>query len=104
MTAHPDARRPIVLAVMQGLVGAWAPVAPQSFHQDFPGADHAWVALLPEYNEHLTRDVCALSLALTVVLGAAAVILERRLVRVALVALAVSSWAPTSPHGHPGRV
>ena len=78
----------IVLAVMQGLVGVWALLGPESFYADFPGAGHAWVALLPEYNEHLTRDVGALSLALTVVLVAAAWWPERRLVRIALVALA----------------
>ena len=79
----------IVLAVMQGLVGVWAMLGPDSFYRGFPGAGHAWVALLPEYNEHLTRDVGALSLALTVVLVAAAWWPERRLVRIALIAFAV---------------
>lgn len=65
-----------VLAAMQALVG-WALVAPREFYDGFPIAGHAWVALLPPYNEHLVRDVGAFSLALTVVLGAAAVWPER---------------------------
>ncbi len=88
----------VVLAVMQGLVGVWALLGPESFFTDFPGAGHAWVALLPEYNEHLTRDVGALSLALTVVLVAAAWWPERRLVRIALVALAVYAIPHTVFH------
>jgi hypothetical protein len=88
----------IVLAVMQGLVGVWAMLGPESFYADFPGAGHAWVALLPEYNEHLTRDVGALSLALTVVLVAAAWWPERRLVRIALVALGVYAIPHTVFH------
>jgi hypothetical protein len=41
-------------------------VAPAGFFSRFPFAGHAWVALLPPYNEHLVRDVGALSLALIV--------------------------------------
>ena len=88
----------IALAVRQGLVGIWALLGPESFYANFPGAGHAWVALLPEYNEHLTRDVGALSLALTVLLVAAARWPERRLVRVALVALGVYAIAHTVFH------
>jgi len=33
---------------MQGFVGVWAMLGPESFCADFPGAGHAWVALLPE--------------------------------------------------------
>lgn len=88
----------IVLAVLQGLVGIWAMLGPESFYADFPGAGHAWVALLPDYNEHLTRDVGALSLALTVVLVAAAWWPERRLVRIALVALGVYAIPHTAFH------
>jgi len=87
-----------VLAVMQGLVGVWALLGPETFFTEFPGAGHAWVALLPEYNEHLTRDVGALSLALTVVLVSAAWWPERRLVRIALIALAVYAIPHTVFH------
>jgi hypothetical protein len=44
------------------------------------------VQLLPPYNEHLMRDVGGLNLALSVVLGASALIMERRLVTAALLA------------------
>ena len=38
----------IVLAVLQRLVGVRALLGPESIYQDFPGAGHAWVALVPE--------------------------------------------------------
>lgn len=79
----------VILAAMQVLVGAWALSAPLAFYDGFPLPRHAWVALLPPYNEHLVRDVGALNLALTVVLGAAAWTLDRTMVRVALLALMI---------------
>jgi hypothetical protein len=79
----------VILAVMQVLVGAWALLAPRAFYDSFPLPRHAWVALLPPYNEHLVRDVGALNLALTVVLGAAAWTLDRTMIRVALLAVTV---------------
>ena len=79
----------VILAAMQVLVGAWALAAPRAFYDGFPLPRHAWVALLPPYNEHLVRDVGALNLALTVVLGAAAWTLDRTMIRVALLALIV---------------
>jgi hypothetical protein len=45
-------------------VGAWAAAAPRSFFTSFPLAGHPWIAPLPAYNEHLTRDVGDLYLAL----------------------------------------
>jgi hypothetical protein len=62
-----------ILALLQGIVGVWASLAPASFYRSFPLPGHPWVSLLPPYNEHLTRDVGELNLALTVVLTAAAV-------------------------------
>jgi hypothetical protein len=47
------------------------------------------VSLLPPYNEHLVRDVGALSLAMTVLLGYAAVRPEPRTARLAVLAFAV---------------
>jgi hypothetical protein len=41
---------------------------------------------LGPYNEHLVRDVGALNLALGVLLASAAILLERRLARVSLLA------------------
>lgn len=73
------------------MIGVWALVAPRSFYDDFPGGGRSWVSASPPYNEHLVRDVGGLYLALTVVLLAAAVIMERRLVIVALVAALVNA-------------
>jgi hypothetical protein len=44
--------------------GLWALLAPASFAADYPGAGLHWVAGDGPANEHLTRDVGALSLAL----------------------------------------
>ena len=67
-------------------VGVWALVAPRSFHDDFPAAGRGWVSAFGAYNEHLVRDVGALNLALGVLLVLAGILLERWLVRAALVA------------------
>jgi hypothetical protein len=78
-----------ILAVFQAIIGVWALFAPTSFYSSFPLPGHSWVSLLPPYNEHLVRDVGELSLALTVVLAAAAVISQRLLSAVAVAAIAV---------------
>ena len=75
-----------LLAVAAAVVGVWALAAPRSFYDDFPGGGRHWVSALPEYNEHLVRDVGGLNLAVAALLLVAAVVLERRLVQVALVA------------------
>ena len=91
----------LVLAAIQAIVGVWALAAPQAFYDGFPLPGNPWVALLPPYNEHLVRDVGGLNLALAVVLGAAARTLDRRMVRVALLALAVFAVPHTAFHaGH----
>ncbi|OLF10388.1 hypothetical protein [Actinophytocola xanthii] len=76
----------VFLAVAQGLAGLVQLFAPRWFYDDFPTAATPWVSLLPPYNEHLMRDVGALTLAYVSVLVVAAVTLERRLVRTALAA------------------
>jgi hypothetical protein len=53
-----------VLLLSGLVVGAWGTIAPASFFGDFPGAGHRWVSPLGPYNEHLTRDVAGLNLAL----------------------------------------
>lgn len=78
----------VVLAILQGFVGLVQLFAPRTFY------DLRWVSLLPPYNEHLMRDVGALTLAYVLVLAAAAIWPERRLTRVALSANLV--W--TVPH------
>jgi hypothetical protein len=73
----------LTLAVTQGPIGLWALVAPKSFYEDFPLGRGGWVSTLGPYNEHMTIDFGALTLALVTVLVAAAVTLERRLVMAA---------------------
>jgi hypothetical protein len=91
----------VILSAIQAVLGLWALSAPRAFYDGFPLSGHAWVALLPPYNEHLVRDVGALSLALTTVLGAAALTLDRAMIRAALLALAVFAVPHTIFHaGH----
>ena len=81
------------LGAVQLTDGIYALFAPRSFYDDFP-AGRGWVEALPAYNEHLTRDVGALFIATAVVLAAAAIGLERKMVLVAL----VSFLAYSVPH------
>ncbi len=76
----------LILASAPLWVGLWALPFPRSFYEDFPLPGRDWVSTLGPYNEHLVRDVGALNLALGVLLVLAAVLLERRLVQVSLVA------------------
>jgi fructose-specific phosphotransferase system IIC component len=80
----------VYLAVSTALVGFWAAFAPRSFYTDFPGGGRHWVAVDGPYNEHLVRDVGELSLALLVVLVAAAITMSLPLVRTALLAAFVN--------------
>lgn len=82
-----------LLAAVQITNGLYALLAPRSFYGDFP-LGRSWVEALPAYSEHLVRDVGGLFLGTAVVLGAAAWLLERRLVLVAL----VSFLAFSVPH------
>ena len=75
----------IALGGIQFVNGIWATLAPRSFYDDFPLGIGGWVSALPDYNEHLMRDVGGLFLATGFVLLAAAAWLERRLLVVALV-------------------
>lgn len=68
------------LALVSAQIGAWALAAPQGFYDDFPGLGRAWIASDGPFNEHLIRDVGALSLALFTLLAAAAIRLSRDLV------------------------
>jgi hypothetical protein len=84
----------VALAATQAIVGVWALLAPSGFYRGFPSAGHAWVALLPPFNEHLVRDVGALSLALTMILVGAAIWPQR----LAVIALAVYAVPHTIFH------
>lgn len=87
-----------ILALSQGSIGVWALVGPEGFFFGFPSAGHAWVSVLPPYNEHLTRDVGALSIALTVLLSVAAVRRDRGLSRLAALAFAAYAVPHTAFH------
>ncbi|MFC8140862.1 hypothetical protein ACFUKV_03680 [Streptomyces paradoxus] len=84
----------MLLSLGQGVPGAWALFAPRFFYDGFPLPALAWVTKFPPYNEHLVRDLGALSLGLATVLLMAAVSPERRLVRAA----AFGGLAFTVPH------
>ena len=66
--------------------GLWAYFAPRSFYEDFPLPGWEWVSTLSPYNEHLVSDYGAMNLAMGVLLVAAVVFLERRLLLVSLTA------------------
>ncbi|MEU8240836.1 hypothetical protein AB0C07_21545 [Actinoplanes missouriensis] len=55
-----------LLAVAAAVIGVWAAAFPLSFYRDFPFPGRNWVSALGPYNEHLTRDVGGLFLALLV--------------------------------------
>jgi hypothetical protein len=78
-----------VLALSNLQVGIWATFFPQSFYDDFPGGDRAWVALDGPYNEHLVRDFGATNLAIGVLTIAAFIWMARTLVVTAGVAWVV---------------
>ncbi len=80
----------IYQAGAMALVGFWAAFAPRSFYSDFPGGGRHWISTDGPFNEHLVRDVGELSLALLVVLVAAAITLSLPLVRTALLAVIVN--------------
>jgi hypothetical protein len=81
MQAQPWLRPALLfLTLTQVVVGTWQLLRPRSFYELY------WVQLLPPYNEHLLRDAGALNLAVAVVLGASALIMERRLISTALLA------------------
>ena len=84
----------LFLAITSFSGGLWALLVPRRFYEDFPLPGWDWVSTLGPYNEHLVRDYGALNLALGVLMVAATVSLERRLVQVSLLA-----WlAYTGPH------
>ncbi|MBO0684013.1 MAG: hypothetical protein J2P45_12705 [Candidatus Dormibacteraeota bacterium] len=83
-----------LLALTNGVTGAWAAVASRSFFDNFPLPGHPWVALLPPYNGHLAFDVGVLFLASAATLAVAAVALEPLLVRTALVSYVVFALPP----------
>lgn len=88
----------ILLTASAANIGVWAAFAPSSFYATWPGFGHAWVAMMPPYNEHLVRDVGDLYLGFTALLAWAALTLERRLTQVVLAAWLVASLPHTIFH------
>jgi hypothetical protein len=89
------ARGALLLAgAAQAETGIWGSIAPHSFFTTYPGLGRHWVSALGPYNEHLLRDYVATELGFAVLLAAAAIWFERRLVLVA----AVAFLAATVPH------
>lgn len=74
----------VLLALLDGLQGAWAYLAPRSFYDDVPT-----VSMYPPYSQHFVSDVGGLQLAMTVLMASAAVLMQRRLVIIALAAFQV---------------
>lgn len=83
------------LAALQMLVGIWTLFFPSSFYNDVPTVD--WT---PPYSEHLFRDFGSTTLGIGIVLIAAAIWLERRLVLVALLAYLAYSVPHLAFHAH----
>ena len=75
----------LVLGVPQFLIGAWALISPHGWFDTFPGAGHHWLPAYGPYNAHLATDVGATFVAIGLILGLAALWLERRVVQLALV-------------------
>jgi AhpD family alkylhydroperoxidase len=58
----------LTLAIPTVGTGAWALLAPASWHSDFPGFGRDWLPVFGPYNEHLARDFGGTLLALGVLL------------------------------------
>lgn len=80
-----------VLAAIDAWVGGWALFFPASFYADFPGMGMHWVTATPPYNQHFLTDFGAALLGIAAVLCLAAVITERRVVQLALLAALVQA-------------
>lgn len=90
----------ILLAAVEGIVGLWAGLWPQSFFDDgpVPGADTGWVALFPPYNEHLMRDYGFALSGLVLVTIVAAVKMTPILIRTSMASMLVFAVPHTIFH------
>jgi len=82
----------VLLTLLQAVTGGWQYFAPLAFYH-LPTVDAD-----PSFNEHLMTDVGGLGLALAVVLGAAALRMERSLVQAALAGYLVYSVSHLAFH------
>ncbi|MEU4389620.1 hypothetical protein [Kribbella sp. NPDC023855] len=85
----------LCLTAVQLVVGMWTLAFPASFYNDVPTVD--WT---PPYSEHLFRDFGSTTVGIGIVLTAAAIWLERRLVLVALLAYLAYSISHLAFHAH----
>ncbi|TWD83909.1 hypothetical protein FB561_5078 [Kribbella amoyensis] len=85
----------ITLAAIQVVLGLWTALFPASFYNDVPTVD--WT---PPYSEHLFRDFGGATLGIAVVVIAAAVWFELRIVVLALVAYLLFSAPHLVFHAH----
>jgi hypothetical protein len=76
----------LLLGIPQAAIGLWAIADPAAWFDTFPGGGHHWLPEFGPYNEHLAVDAGAGLFAAGVVAIAAAVMLERRVVQIAMVA------------------
>jgi hypothetical protein len=72
-----------LVAAAQAEIAIWGLLAPRSLFGEYPGGGHHWISALGPYNEHLIRDFAAAELGFAVLLLAAAVWFDRRLVLIA---------------------
>jgi AhpD family alkylhydroperoxidase len=82
------------LAFPTAVTGAWALLAPASWHGDFPGFGRDWLPVFGDYNEHLARDFGGTLLALAILLAWAGLAPRVRLTR----AVPAAFLAFAAPH------
>jgi hypothetical protein len=75
----------VLLGVPQTASGLWALVAPRDWYDTFPGGGREWLPAFGPYNEHFATDAGVGILAAGVLALAAAVVVERRVVQVAMI-------------------
>lgn len=87
------------MAAVQAEVAIWGEASPRGFFDRFPGLfGQHWVSHFGTYNEHLVRDFAAAELGFAVLLAAAAVWFERRLVLTAGTAFLVFTLSHLTFH------
>lgn len=75
----------LVLGIPQAAIGLWALLAPRDWYDTFPGGGREWLPAFGPYNEHFAVDAGAGIFVAGVLALIAAVILERRVVQVAMI-------------------
>lgn len=76
----------VALAIPYTILALWLVIAPHSFYETFPGFGLHWVRPMGAYSQHAFTDFGTALLGLVLVVWAAAYVLDRRVVQVALIA------------------